>query len=51
MGRLVSACSRLSGWTRTVDKDTCNCCGLERYSTYRLLRMPVERSSPPRRYW
>ncbi|WP_376700092.1 DUF6255 family natural product biosynthesis protein [Streptomyces netropsis] len=51
MGRLVSACSHLTGWTSTVDKATCKKCGVERYSSYRLLRMPVERSTPPRHHW
>ncbi|MFF7690930.1 DUF6255 family natural product biosynthesis protein [Streptomyces syringium] len=48
MGRLVSACSHPSGWLRTVDKATCRNCGVERYTSYRSLRMPVERSSRPR---
>ncbi|MFI1254760.1 DUF6255 family natural product biosynthesis protein [Streptomyces netropsis] len=48
VGRLVSTCSHVSGWLRTVDKATCKNCGVERYSSYRLLRMPVERSSRPR---
>ncbi|MFI1254664.1 DUF6255 family natural product biosynthesis protein [Streptomyces netropsis] len=50
VGRLVSACNHRCGWTRTVDKATCKKCGIERYSSYRLLRMPVERSSLPRRH-
>ncbi|MEV6780546.1 DUF6255 family natural product biosynthesis protein [Streptomyces syringium] len=50
MGRLVSACSHLAGWTRTVDKATCQKCGVERYSSFRLLRMPVEQSSLPDRH-
>ncbi|MEU2516808.1 DUF6255 family natural product biosynthesis protein [Streptomyces syringium] len=49
VGRVVSACSHHAEWTRTVDKATCKRCGVERYSSYRLLRMPVEQSVLPRR--
>ncbi|MFF5127578.1 DUF6255 family natural product biosynthesis protein [Streptomyces syringium] len=49
VGRVVSACSHHAEWTRTADKATCKRCGVERYSSYRLLRMPVEQSFLPRR--
>ncbi|MEU4209949.1 DUF6255 family natural product biosynthesis protein [Streptomyces sp. NPDC026206] len=49
VGRLVAACAHLSGWSRTVDRATCARCGVERYSSYRLLRMPLPEAGPPMR--
>ncbi|MEU7132963.1 DUF6255 family natural product biosynthesis protein [Streptomyces sp. NPDC046261] len=46
VGRLVAACRHLSGWSRTVDKAICKRCGVERYSSYRLLRMPIPVPTP-----
>ncbi|SPE53713.1 hypothetical protein SNS2_2167 [Streptomyces netropsis] len=50
VGRVVSACAHHAEWTRTVDKATCKKCGVERYSSYRLLRMSVEQSWFPHRH-